>query len=50
VYDGELEQRPPLGIGRAAVAADIGRAWRLVAASAVLWVAVLLISGALVHF
>lgn len=47
VYDGELEQRPPLGLGRAAVAADIGRAWRLVAATAVLWVAVLGLAGLL---
>jgi adenosylcobinamide-phosphate synthase len=39
-YDGELEQRPPLGSGRDAGAADIGRAWNLVAASAVLWLAV----------
>lgn len=47
VYDGELEQRPPLGLGRAAVAADIGRAWRLVAATAVLWIAVLGLAGLL---
>lgn len=47
VYDGELEQRPPLGLGRAAAAADIGRAWRLVAATAVLWVAVLGLVGLL---
>ena len=46
-YDGELEQRPPLGLGRAAGAADIGRAWRLVAATAVLWVAVLGLAGLL---
>ncbi len=47
VYDGELEQRPPLGLGRAAAAADIGRAWRLVAATAVLWIAVLGLAGLL---
>ncbi|MDP3844325.1 MAG: adenosylcobinamide-phosphate synthase CbiB [Oxalobacteraceae bacterium] len=46
-YDGELEQRPPLGLGHAAAAADIGRAWRLVAATAVLWVAVLGLAGLL---
>jgi adenosylcobinamide-phosphate synthase len=39
-YDGELETRPPLGTGRNAEAADIGRAWRLVAGSVVLWIAV----------
>ncbi len=50
IYDGELEQRPPLGAGRAAVAGDIGRAWRLVAATAVLWVAVLMSCGALAWF
>jgi adenosylcobinamide-phosphate synthase len=38
-YDGVVEERPPLGIGRAAVAADIGRAWRLVAGATALWVA-----------
>lgn len=38
-YDGELEQRPPLGIGRAALAVDIERAWRLVRRTAMLWVA-----------
>ncbi|RZI41192.1 cobalamin biosynthesis protein [Herbaspirillum sp. HC18] len=40
-YDGVVEQRPPLGAGRTATAADIGRAWRLVAKSCVLWVVVL---------
>jgi adenosylcobinamide-phosphate synthase len=38
-YDGALEQRPPLGIGMPATAADIGRAWRLVAATTALWLA-----------
>lgn len=50
IYDGELEQRPPLGAGRAAAAGDIVRAWRLVAATAVLWVAVLISCGALAWF
>lgn len=50
VYDDELEQRPPLGLGRAAAAADIGRAWRLVAATAALWFAVLALAGALLRF
>jgi adenosylcobinamide-phosphate synthase len=37
VYDGQLEQRPPLGRGKPAAAADIIRAWRLVAATTALW-------------
>ncbi len=40
-YDGVVESRPPLGSGRAAAAVDIGRAWRLVARTAVLWIALL---------
>jgi adenosylcobinamide-phosphate synthase len=38
-YDGVTEVRPPLGRGPAAQATDIGRAWRLVAGTALLWVA-----------
>lgn len=37
VYDGEVEQRPPLGAGPAAGAADILRAWRLVLHTTLLW-------------
>jgi adenosylcobinamide-phosphate synthase len=40
-YDGVMEDRPPLGTGRVASAADIGRAWRLVAGTTALWVGVL---------
>lgn len=39
-YHGAMEQRPPLGIGKPAGAADIGRAWRLVAGTTLLWLAV----------
>jgi len=39
-YDGVVEQRPALGSGRAASAADIRRAWRLVAGTCALWLAV----------
>lgn len=39
-YAGVLEQRPPLGLGRAAAPVDILRAWRLVLASTLLWVGV----------
>ena len=47
VYHGEMEQRPPLGLGRSAMANDIGRAWALVARSVWLWLCVLLLlSGA----
>lgn len=40
VYDGETEQRPPLGSGNAAQGADISRAWQLVARTTALWLAV----------
>lgn len=40
VYDGQLEQRPPLGTGPAAKAADIVRAWRLVLHTTLLWLGV----------
>ncbi len=36
-YDGVAELRPPLGEGRPAEARDIARAWRLVEATAMLW-------------
>jgi len=39
-YDGVLEQRPPLGLGRAAAPEDIARAWRLVLGTTLLWVLV----------
>ncbi len=37
VYEGRLEQRPALGTGPAAGAADIVRAWRLVLRTTFLW-------------
>ncbi|MEW6763623.1 MAG: adenosylcobinamide-phosphate synthase CbiB [Pseudomonadota bacterium] len=37
VYDGQLEQRPPLGEGPPASDADIVRAWRLVLGTTLLW-------------
>lgn len=40
VYHGELEQRPMLGAGLPATGADINRAWRLVARTTALWIAV----------
>lgn len=40
VYDGKLEQRPPLGEGPPASSADIVRAWRLVLGTTLLWLGV----------
>ena len=45
-YHGAIEYRPTLGHGRAAKAADIARAWRLVARTAMLWLALATIAGA----
>ncbi|MFC0134423.1 cobalamin biosynthesis protein [Massilia eurypsychrophila] len=47
VYDGEVEQRPPLGQGAGATGADIARAWRLVARTTALWITVFLALAAL---
>lgn len=47
-YDGAIEQRPVLGMGHAAVAADIGRTWELVARSVRLWLVVTLALSLLV--
>lgn len=49
-YDGVLENRPSLGAGEPAGASDIGRAWRLVAGSTALWIAVLAIAAASMWF
>ena len=46
-YDGVPEVRPPLGMGEPARREDLGRAWRLVWKATVLWVALLLLIGAL---
>ncbi|MFZ6648331.1 adenosylcobinamide-phosphate synthase CbiB [Undibacterium sp. TJN25] len=43
VYDGVLEQRPALGMGVPAVAADIQRAWRIVFNTTLLWLGVLVV-------
>lgn len=45
IYDGEVEQRPPLGIGPAATGKDIARAWRLVVLTTVLWLALICIAA-----
>jgi len=49
IYDGELEQRPPLGLGVAAGGADIARAWQLVARTTSLWLAAALAAALLVQ-
>jgi adenosylcobinamide-phosphate synthase len=48
-YDGETEQRPPLGGGPAAAAGDILRAWRLVFRGALLWTATALGAGTILY-
>ena len=48
IYDGVVEQRPPLGAGRVACVADIMRAWRLVLATAIAWCIVISVIGAAV--
>ena len=48
-YEGEVEMRPALGMGPAAAAGDILRAWRLVFHTALLWAACALALGAVLH-
>lgn len=45
IYDGEVEQRPPLGIGPAATGKDIARAWRLVVLTTALWLVLICIAA-----
>lgn len=47
-YDGVMEQRPPLGLGRAAAPDDIARAWRLVLGTTLLWVLVVCAAALLI--
>ena len=47
IYDGVLETRPALGYGVAPEGDDIRRAWRLVRATTLLWLATMLLAGAL---
>jgi adenosylcobinamide-phosphate synthase len=39
IYHGEVEHRPPLGVGEPATGADISRAWQLVVRTTALWLA-----------
>ncbi|WP_034295041.1 adenosylcobinamide-phosphate synthase CbiB [Herbaspirillum sp. RV1423] len=50
IYDGAVEQRPSLGIGRDAVAGDIARAWKLVSRSVMLWLTVMLLASCIAAF
>jgi adenosylcobinamide-phosphate synthase len=49
-YEGVLEQRPPLGLGRAAGPADIGRAWHLVLSVTWLWMGLLAACASVIYF
>jgi adenosylcobinamide-phosphate synthase len=49
VYDGVTEERPALGTGPAAKGGDIARAWRLVRATTLLWLAVAAMIAGVVH-
>lgn len=48
-YEGVLEQRPPLGLGRAAGPADIGRAWHLVLSVTWLWMGLLAVCAGAIY-
>ncbi|NVM80142.1 adenosylcobinamide-phosphate synthase [Duganella sp. SG902] len=50
VYDGELEHRPTLGAGPQATGTDINRAWRLVARTTALWLALACAAAALMEY
>jgi adenosylcobinamide-phosphate synthase len=47
IYDGEVESRQALGYGVAPEGDDIRRAWRLVRATTMLWLAVMALLGAM---
>lgn len=47
-YDGVLEHRPLLGHGPGAAAQDVVRAWRLVCATAILWLGALAVPAILI--
>jgi adenosylcobinamide-phosphate synthase len=46
-YNGVIENRPLLGAGGEATAADIGRAWRLVVGTTLMWISVAAIAAAI---
>ena len=47
IYDGVIEERPPLGFGAAPEGDDIRRAWGLVRTTTLLWLAVMTVLGVL---
>lgn len=47
IYDGVIEERPPLGFGAAPEGEDIRRAWGLVRTTTLLWLAVMTVLGVL---
>ena len=50
IYHGEVEHRPPLGMGEPATGADINRAWRLVMHTTTLWLVVACAVAAAIAF
>ena len=50
IYDGEVEQRPPLGQGEPATGADIGRAWQLVVRTTALWLSCALVAAFILEY
>jgi adenosylcobinamide-phosphate synthase len=48
IYEGVVESRPLLGAGRPARGTDIGRAWRLVAATTACWLTSLIVIAAVI--
>ena len=50
IYDGEIEERPPLGQGAPATGADIARAWQLVVRTTVLWLSCALIAAFILEY
>jgi adenosylcobinamide-phosphate synthase len=50
IYDGEVEQRPPLGQGEPATGADIRRAWQLVVRTTALWLSCALVIAFILEF
>lgn len=48
-YDGVLEERPPLGLGRPAQRSDIARAWALVQSTTMLWLVSACIAAGVLH-
>jgi adenosylcobinamide-phosphate synthase len=50
IYDGEVEQRPPLGQGEPATGADIGRAWQLVVRTTTLWLSCALVAAFILEY